>query len=41
MRPPVTAVSLVDLCLHSEMDTGERRRETQLQRGESQSGNQI
>ena len=35
-RPPETAVSLVDLCLHREIDSGERRRDTELQRGESQ-----
>ena len=37
MSPPETAVSLVDLCRHSEMETGENSRETQLHRGDNQS----
>ena len=35
-RPPVTAVRRVDLCLHSDTETGDSARDTQLHSGDSQ-----
>ena len=37
IKPPDTAVSLVDLCRQRDTDNGDMSRETQVQRGHNQS----
>ena len=38
MRPPDTAVSLVDLWRHRDTDSGDNIRDTQVHSGDNQSG---